>query len=98
MEYFFLSNELTIAYIQTSEKNKDILIHFINDILGYKGDNAVKEVEYLSPVQEPEIAIKKQSIVDVLCKDKKGIQFIIEMQVLICITIVGRLEVSVSPI
>ena len=31
-------------------------------------------------MQDPEIASKKQSSVDVLCKDQKGIQYIIEMQ------------------
>ncbi len=74
-------NDIAFKKIFGSEKNKDILIHFINDILCYKGNKEVVEVEFLSPVQEPEIAIKKQSIVDVLCKDKEGVQYIIEMQV-----------------
>jgi hypothetical protein len=48
-----------------SEKNKDILIHFINDILELKDSDRVKEVSFLSTIQVPEIAAKKQSIVDV---------------------------------
>ncbi|WP_410521385.1 PD-(D/E)XK nuclease family transposase [Candidatus Tisiphia endosymbiont of Parasteatoda lunata] len=32
-------------------------------------------------IQIPEIAAKKQSVVDVLCKDENGVQLIIEMQV-----------------
>ena len=74
-------NDVAFKKIFGSEKNKDILIHFINDILELKGNKEITEVEFLSPIQEPEIAIKKQSIVDVLCKDKEGVQYIIEMQV-----------------
>ncbi|MGL4539514.1 MAG: Rpn family recombination-promoting nuclease/putative transposase [Candidatus Rhabdochlamydia sp.] len=64
-----------------TEKNKDILMHFLNDILGFSEENHIMDIEFLSPILDPEIAVKKQSIVDVLCKDKKGIKYIIEMQV-----------------
>jgi len=74
-------NDVAFKKVFGSEKHKDILIHFINDILELKDNNQIKDVEYLSPIQDPEIAYKKQSIVDVLCKDKNGVQFIVEMQV-----------------
>ncbi len=74
-------NDIAFKKIFGSEKNKDILIHFINDILGLSGNEQVIEVEFLPTVQEPEIASKKQSILDVLCKDGAGVQYIIEMQV-----------------
>ena len=35
----------------------------------------------MKTIQDPEIAAKKQSIVDVLCVDEKGVQYIVEMQV-----------------
>lgn len=38
-----------------SEKHKDILIH-INDILELKDNNQIEDVEYLLPIQGPEIA------------------------------------------
>jgi predicted transposase/invertase (TIGR01784 family) len=74
-------HDLAFKKIFGSEKNKDILIHFLNDILELKGNNKVTEVQFLSTVQDADIASKKQSIVDVLCKDEHGIQFIVEMQV-----------------
>lgn len=74
-------NDVAFKKVFGSEKHKDILIHFINDILELKGNNQIEDVEYLSPIQDPEIASKKQSIVDVLCKDKNGVQIIVEMQV-----------------
>ena len=74
-------NDVAFKKVFGSEKHKDILIHFINDILELKGSNQIEEVEFLSPIQNAEIASKKQSIVDVLCKDKNGVQIIVEMQV-----------------
>jgi predicted transposase/invertase (TIGR01784 family) len=74
-------NDVAFKKVFGSEKHKDILIHFINDILELQGNNQIEEVEYLSPMQDPEISSKKQSIVDVLCKDKNGVQIIVEMQV-----------------
>jgi predicted transposase/invertase (TIGR01784 family) len=74
-------NDVSFKKIFGSEKNKDILIHFINDILELEGSDKIKQVEFLSPIQDPEIASKKQSIVDVLCSDENGVQIIVEMQV-----------------
>lgn len=74
-------NDIAFRKIFGSEEHKDILIHFINDILGLKGNEQVQDVTFLSPIQDPEIAYKKQSIVDVLCKDNNGVQMIVEMQI-----------------
>jgi predicted transposase/invertase (TIGR01784 family) len=74
-------NDFAFKQIFGSEKNKDILIHFINDILCFKGQEQVASVEYQKTAQDPEIASQKQSLIDVLCKDHTGRQFIIEMQV-----------------
>ncbi|WCR54277.1 MAG: hypothetical protein PG981_001299 [Wolbachia endosymbiont of Ctenocephalides orientis wCori] len=74
-------NDVAFRRIFGSEKNKDILIHFLNDILGFTGVNEIKDIEFLSTIQDHEIASKKQSIVDVLCRDENGVQVIVEMQV-----------------
>jgi predicted transposase/invertase (TIGR01784 family) len=74
-------NDFCFRQIFGTERNKDILIHFLNDILGYKGEEQITEVTFLKTIQDPNIAIYKQSIVDVLCKDQKGNQVIIEIQV-----------------
>ncbi|WP_253302975.1 Rpn family recombination-promoting nuclease/putative transposase [Wolbachia endosymbiont of Phyllotreta cruciferae] len=73
-------NDYAFKRIFGSEKNKDILIHFLNDILGFTGLAAIQDVEFLATIMDPEIAAKKQSIVDVLCKDSQGSRYIIEMQ------------------
>ncbi|WP_342259677.1 Rpn family recombination-promoting nuclease/putative transposase [Candidatus Tisiphia endosymbiont of Metellina segmentata] len=74
-------NDVAFRRIFGSEKNKDILVHFINDVLELKNGDRIKEVTFLPTIQIPEIAAKKQSVVDVLCKDENGVQLIIEMQV-----------------
>ncbi|ASX26709.1 Rpn family recombination-promoting nuclease/putative transposase [Candidatus Williamhamiltonella defendens] len=74
-------NDFAFKKIFGTEKNKGILIHFLNDILAFSGNQAITEVTFLSPIQDPDILAKKQSLVDVLCQDKNGVKYIIEMQV-----------------
>ncbi|BET28495.1 Rpn family recombination-promoting nuclease/putative transposase [Wolbachia pipientis] len=74
-------NDIAFRRIFGTEKNKDILIHFLNDILDLTDGNKIKDVSFLSPIQDPVIASQKQSIVDVLCVDSTGVKTIIEMQV-----------------
>jgi predicted transposase/invertase (TIGR01784 family) len=62
------------------EGNQDILIHFLNDVLDL-GDAKVQSVKFLPTIQDAEAMSKKESIVDILCKDQFGRQHIIEMQV-----------------
>ena len=74
-------NDFAFRRVFGSERNKDILIHFINDILVFKKAEPIVEVTFLKTIQDPEIATKKTSIVDVLCQDEKGNKYIVEMQV-----------------
>ena len=74
-------NDIAFKRIFGSEKNKDILIHFINDMITFKNKEPIKEVTFLKNSQDPEIVTKKTSIVDILCKDEKGNTYIVEMQV-----------------
>ncbi len=80
-KYLDPKNDVAFRKIFGTEKNKDILIHFLNDVLLFSENSIIIDIEFLSPIQDPEISIKKQSIVDILCRDKRGIQFIVEMQV-----------------
>ena len=74
-------NDFAFKRVFGTEKNKDILIHFLNDILDHQYIGQITAVTFLDPVQAPEVAAKKQSIVDVLCQDQRGMQYIVEMQV-----------------
>ena len=48
----------------------------------YLDPKEIAEIEYLTPELVPETPLKKNSIVDVRCKDKMGRQFLVEMQML----------------
>ncbi|MGL9762788.1 MAG: Rpn family recombination-promoting nuclease/putative transposase [Wolbachia sp.] len=74
-------NNYAFRRIFGTEKNKDILIHFLNDILGRIGEAKIKDVTFLSPIQNHDIVSKKESIADVLCKDSTNVQTIVEIQV-----------------
>jgi predicted transposase/invertase (TIGR01784 family) len=73
-------NDIAFKRLFGQERNKDILIHFLNDVLDL-GDAKVQNVEFLPTIQDPEAMAKKESIVDILCKDQFGRKHIIEMQV-----------------
>ena len=74
-------NDVAFKRIFGTERNKDILIHFINDMLDFQGNQCIQKVSFLKTNQDPEIASKKQSILDVLCTHQRGWQYIVEMQV-----------------
>jgi predicted transposase/invertase (TIGR01784 family) len=72
-------NDFAFKRLFGVEKHKNILIQFLNDM--FDGVHPrIEDVEFLKTAQDPEIAVSRQSIVDVLCKDITGRQFIIEMQ------------------
>lgn len=53
-------NDYAFKRIFGTEKNKDILIHFLNDILGFTGLAAIHDVEFLATILDPEIAAKSK--------------------------------------
>ncbi len=73
-------NDLAFKRIFGTERNKDILIHFLNDMYG-RTTNPIEDVTFLKTNLDPKIASQRESIVDVLCRDTLGEHFIIEMQV-----------------
>jgi predicted transposase/invertase (TIGR01784 family) len=69
-------NDLVFKKVFGNATNKDLLIDFVNKVVPSKH---VKEVEYLPTNLEPDVRIKKQSILDVLCTDQNGSKYIIEI-------------------
>jgi predicted transposase/invertase (TIGR01784 family) len=79
----FLDPKNNVAFLKIfgTEKNKDILIHFLNDVVKFNGGARIQDVTFLKTIQDPEIKAQKTSVVDVLCQDQKGNRYIVEMQV-----------------
>jgi predicted transposase/invertase (TIGR01784 family) len=80
-KYLDPKNDVAFKKIFGTEKNKDILIHFLNDMITFKENSPIVMVTFLKTVLDPVTAAKKTSIVDILCTDEKGNQYIVEMQV-----------------
>ena len=80
-KYLNPRNDIAFKKIFGTEKNKDILIHFLNDVIEREDKKEIINVTLLNPMQHHEIVGKKQSVVDVLCEEKDGTQYIVEMQV-----------------
>lgn len=74
-------NDFAFKKIFGTEKNKDILIHFLNDMITFKEKSPIVSVKFLKTIQDPDIAVMKTSLVDILCMDEKGNCYIVEMLV-----------------
>ena len=74
-------NDVAFRKVFGSEKNQDILIHLLNDVIIFQENRPIKKVTFLKTVQDPDIASQKTSIVDILCEDDLGCKYIVEMQV-----------------
>ena len=75
-------NDWAFKQIFGEEKNKGILISFLNDVLDEHVllGNKITNVTFLKVELDSEIVMLRQSIVDVLCKTQDGTHFILEMQ------------------
>jgi len=78
--YLDPKNDLTFKRI--FGEHPDLLIGLLNSLMPLSVDRQIQEIEYLQAEQVPDIIGKKNSIVDVKCKDKSGRVFIVEMQML----------------
>ena len=78
--YLDPKNDLAFKRIFGSEKNQDILIHFLNDIFA-RGSNPIEHVTFIKTQLDPEIAAQRSSLVDIMCEAQSGERFIVEMQV-----------------
>ena len=79
LKYLDPKNDVAFKRLFGTEKNKEILVNFLNDVLCRS--NIIEEVEFLPTINIPDSAEQRVSIVDVMCRDKAGVKFIIEMQV-----------------
>jgi len=79
-KYLDPKNDLTFKLI--FGEHPDLLINFLNAMMPFAPDNLITEIEYLPSEQVPDNPGKKNSIVDVKCRDKSKRVFIIEMQML----------------
>ncbi len=81
MQFADPRTDFAFTLIFGNEKAKDVLISFLNAVLGLEGVHAISEVTILNPYQAPKISTLKRSFLDVKCRDNRGVEFVVEMQV-----------------
>ena len=76
----YLDPRFDLTFKNVFGRHKDLVTSFLNALIPFKKGEEIKEVEYLQPEMLPETPLRKNTIVDVRCKDSNGRQFIVEMQ------------------
>jgi len=77
----YLDPKNDLVFKRIFGEHPDLLIHFLNALMPFEPNRHIVEIEYLPSELVPENPGKKDSIVDVRCRDNFHRQFIIEMQV-----------------
>lgn len=79
----YLDPKADLTFKKVFGEHPDLVISLLNALLPFdEPEEEIAEIEYLTPELVPETPLKKNSIVDVRCKDKMGRQFLVEMQML----------------
>jgi predicted transposase/invertase (TIGR01784 family) len=81
MKFVSPQNDVAFKKIFGNEERKDILISFLNAVLGLSSDREIADIEILTPYQVPRIEMLKYTLLDLRARDKRGVTFIVEMQV-----------------
>jgi len=81
MQFVDVKTDIAFKKVFGSEQHKDILIGFLNAVLNLREEHAIREVTLKNPWQPPDIAILKETILDIKAVDNRGVSFIVEMQV-----------------
>ncbi|SLM29462.1 conserved hypothetical protein [Desulfamplus magnetovallimortis] len=63
-----------------SEKNKNLLVHFLNAVTELTDDNAITDVVIMNPYNDREFLTDKLSIVDIKAKCQKEFKYQVEIQ------------------
>jgi predicted transposase/invertase (TIGR01784 family) len=74
-------SDIAFKKIFGNEQKTEILISFLNAVLRLSGEREIAEIEILNPYQAPRLENLKYTLLDIRARDKRGITFIVEMQV-----------------
>ena len=79
----YLDPKADLTFKKVFGEHPDLVISLLNALLPFKSkEEEIQSIEYLTPEMVPETPLRKNSIVDVRCKDNRGRQFIVEMQMI----------------
>ena len=78
----YLDPKADLTFKRVFGEHPDLVMSLLNALLPLAPEEEITDIEYLAAEMVPENPLRKNSIVDVRCKDKKGRQFIVEMQMI----------------
>ena len=76
----YLNPKADLTFKLLFGEHPDLTMSLLNALLPLPENGLITSVEYATPEMVPENPAKKNSVVDVRCKDQQGRQFIVEMQ------------------
>ena len=76
----YLDPKADLTFKKIFGEHKNLVISLLNALLPFSEVQRITEIEYLPAELTPDNPMRKNSIVDVRCKDTDGRQFIVEMQ------------------
>jgi predicted transposase/invertase (TIGR01784 family) len=74
------SSDIFIHYLWGTDKNKDLLISFINTVLEDSEFQPIKDVQIKNPFNRKTFSFDKETVLDIKAIDEQGRQYNIEVQ------------------
>lgn len=78
----YLDPKADLTFKRVFGEHPDLVMSFLNALLPLDEDERITEIEYMPTELVPEAPWRKDTIVDVRCKDGRGRQFLVEMQMI----------------
>ena len=78
----YLDPRIDLTFKKVFGENEDLLMSLLNALLPLPEGDEIEHIEYLPTELVPETPLKKDTIVDVRCRDNRGRQFLVEMQMI----------------
>ena len=76
----YLDPKADLTFKRVFGEHPNLVASLLNSLLPLPPGEEIVDIEYMSPELPPRTSREKNSIVDVFCKTKDGLQFIVEMQ------------------
>lgn len=78
----YLDPKADLTFKKVFGEHPDLVMSFLNALLPLVKGQEITDIEYLPSEMVPDNPLRKNSIVDVRCRDRKGRVFIVEMQMI----------------
>ena len=78
----YLDPKADLTFKKVFGEHKNLVKSLLNALLPLSEDEQIMDLQYVNPELIPDAPWRKYSIVDVCCADRRGRQFLVEMQML----------------